>query len=391
MIKYSRLGMDRQLNEIVFAGSHDAAITSGAENAQTQSLDVLGQANAGVRFFDIRIGAQTVAGLGDTKGVQLRAFHAQSLAKDTKIRHSTDVGRDVEVERNKLKHESLGEAWGLGLSKILRDAKAFVESADGRSEFLILKFDKCSNWALIAETCQKVLGNRIFSTASNVNTMLLSQLAGKVICAFMTPGYSQLKLANQRVGITHIKNLYKPPAGYDQNFSGLQYWGAGGTKINNSSFDDKIRENIATQRKILRSAATGIKDKKTTFTRKVKQEGCAAANPNAMGMMYWTTTGVFKNIQTRNSQMWDSRRLAGLDAIWKSGFEDYISNALPENIDAMSFSSGGTLKLFMPNIVMIDFADTHKCEHIYGLNTVAGVELVKVCQKLDIHGGRHDF
>ncbi|MBE0546293.1 MAG: hypothetical protein IH627_01285 [Rubrivivax sp.] len=390
MIKYSRLGADLQLNEIVFAGSHDAAITSGAENAQTQSLDILGQAQAGVRFFDIRIGAATVAGPGGQKGVELRAFHAQSLEKDQKTRFSTDLGRKVTVERNKLKHESMGEAWGLGLTKILQDAKSFVESADGKDEFLILKFDKCSNWPLIAEACQTVLGNRIFSTAGNVNTMKLSDLAGHVICAFMTPGYSTLKLPGQRVGITHIKNLYKPPDGYDAGFDGLQYWGAGGTKINSKDFDAKIRENIATQTKLLKDASTGVQAKmKGVIRKKVKTPGCAAADPNAVGMMYWTTTGVFKNIKKRNDVMWDKDHIGGLDTIWTSGFQDYISNALPDSVDEMSFSSGGTLKLFMPNIVMIDFANAHKCDHIYGLNTMAGVKLVEVCRKLDIHGGRN--
>jgi len=39
MIKYSELGADKRLNEIVMAGSHDAGITSGAANAKTQSLE----------------------------------------------------------------------------------------------------------------------------------------------------------------------------------------------------------------------------------------------------------------------------------------------------------------------------------------------------------------
>ncbi|MFT3734760.1 MAG: hypothetical protein QM776_07020 [Rhodocyclaceae bacterium] len=385
MIKYSRLGSDRQLNEIVFAGSHDAAITTGADNAQTQSLDILGQANAGVRFFDIRIGAATVGMQGGVKGVELRAYHAQKLDVDVKTRQLTDLGRQVQIERNKLKHESMGESWGLSLSKILGDAKKFVESGDGRDEFLILKFDKCYNWALIAEACQSVLGNAIFKTKGNVNEMKLADLAGKVICAFMTPGYSELKTPAQREGITHIKNLYKPPAGYDPNFDGLQYWGAGGTKINNKGFKQKIQENISTQKSILKKAATGVKDKKS-ITGKVKTAGCAAASPNAVGMMYWTTTGVFKNIKARNDLMWNKENLSGLDEIWASGFTDYIEEALPSNVDAMSFSSGGMLKVFMPNIVMIDFADTDKCEHIYGLNLLAGVQLVKLCQKLDIEG-----
>lgn len=385
-IKYSNLGSDRQLNEIVMAGSHDAAITSGPDNAQTQSLDILGQARAGVRFFDVRVAAQTVpGGASGQKEAQLRAFHAPGLDTGSKTRQLKDLGKSVTLERSKLKGESMGAAWGLGLSKILDDAKKFVESAEFSGEFLILKFDKCTNWELIAETARSVLGSRLHS-GGNLNTSTLGDLAGKVVVAFMSSGYSMLKQPAQRVGITHIKNLYKPPAGYDGNFDGLQYWGAGGTAINASGHEGKIEENIRKQEGILKKAATGIKDKKTRFTRKVKTPGCAAAAPDVMGMMYWTTTGVFKNIQSRNDLMWDKTHLGGMDTIWRSGFQDYIDNALPGNVDACSFSSGGMLKLFMPNIVMIDFADPAKCDHIYGLNTIAAAELVKICQKLDLIG-----
>jgi hypothetical protein len=393
VIKYAEeWGADRQLNEIVFAGSHDAAITNAAGNAQTQSLSIHKQARAGVRFFDIRIGAATVAGPGGQKGVELRAFHAQSLAKDTKTRISNDLGRTVTLERNKLKHESMGEAWGLGLTKILQGARKFVESADGRTEFLILKFDKCSNWPLIAEACRKVLGDDvIYSDGGNVNEKTLGDLAGHVICAFMPDGYAALKLPQDRVGITPIKNLYKPPDSYKDDFVGLQYWGAGGTKINNKGFEGKIQENITTQRNIMRAASTGIQDKmKGVIKKKLKTPGCGAANPNALGMMYWTTTGVFKNIRARNDEMWDpNNHLGDLKALWQGGYQDYIDNALPDNVDALSFSSGGTLKIFMPNIVMIDFSDPVKCDEINKLNNVAGTKLVEVCRKLDIVGGRN--
>ena len=35
MIHYANLGLDKQLNQIVFAGSHDAGIDEGDANAQT--------------------------------------------------------------------------------------------------------------------------------------------------------------------------------------------------------------------------------------------------------------------------------------------------------------------------------------------------------------------
>ena len=46
MIRYYDLGKDKKLNEIVIAGSHDAGISEGGSNIQTQSLDIEGQALA---------------------------------------------------------------------------------------------------------------------------------------------------------------------------------------------------------------------------------------------------------------------------------------------------------------------------------------------------------
>ena len=62
--------------------------------------------------------------------------------------------------------------------------------------------------------------------------------------------------------------------------------------------------------------------------------------------------------------MWAGSQLAGLDKIWNCGFGEYLGQVLPGNMN-FDVSSGGAPKLFMPNIVMIDFASTPKCEHIY--------------------------
>ena len=59
-IKYYDLGGLKKLHEIVMVGTHDAAITRGHGNVQTQTLNVLQQATAGVRFFDLRIAAAKV-------------------------------------------------------------------------------------------------------------------------------------------------------------------------------------------------------------------------------------------------------------------------------------------------------------------------------------------
>lgn len=386
MIKYSDLGAHRKLNEIVMAGSHDAGITGGDANAQTQTLDIGQQARAGVRFFDLRIAAFATGQLDNgVKKVEMRAFHADGMlhkahSKDRAVVGFTGHGT---VQRSKL---SGGTDQGMGLVEMLDDAREFVSSADFSSEFLILKFDKCTNWKLIAGLCQARLGQKLYTGGGNLNTKTLGDLAGKVVVAFMPEGYAQLDV-NERVGITPIKNLYKPPANYDPAVAGLQYWGAGGTSaMNGKTQNGKMRENIATQSKIMRSATMGVKvKKKFQFARSVEYKN-GAASPHAMGMMYWTATGLFASIKSRNDNLWTAQNRLGLSETWLNMFMEfaqYLQDALPGNINLASYSSGGTLKMFMPNIVMIDFADPDKCRYIYDLNTVAAVRLAAVTRAIE--------
>ena len=354
MIKYSELGGDRLLNQIVMAGSHDAGITSGAANVQTQNLDIAGQALVGVRIFDLRIAAQkSDSKHGKHQGVQLKAFHG-AVSKSSETRFVKDVNRVVKVEGDSLKY---GE-YGMGLNKILKDAKAFVTT--NGSEFLILKFDKCSNWTLIAEACVSVLGaNTIYKGKGSLNTTPLKDLKGKVVVVFTSDGIEAVRNAGYPVGsgILGIKNLYGGEGGgYDSKFDGLQYHGKGGTKVTNI-LGDKLKENEKKQGKIM-------------------TEGAGGESPNVMGMMYWTTTGLNESIQQRNDQMWTGSNVTALKQLWKRGLADSIHNRLQSrNLDLTQHSSGGLLKTFMPNIVMVDFADDSKCKTIYDLNKVAAVSL----------------
>jgi hypothetical protein len=386
MIRYSELGANRRLNEIVMVGSHDAGITGGDANAKTQSLDIGQQARAGVRFFDLRIAAFATRPWGIQKQVEMRAFHADDKLhkvenKDRRVVGFT--GHDV-IQRSKL---SGGTDQGEKLIDMLTQARDFVLDAHYTSEFLILKFDKCTNWKLIAELCRAHLGQSLYTGGGNLNTKRLRDLAGKVVVAFMPEGYAQLDV-NERVGITPIKNLYKPPANYDPTASGLQYWGAGGTNpMNLKTQNSKMRENVRTQTKIMRSATMGVKEKKHfQFARSVEYKN-GAASPHAMGMMYWTSTGLVSSIKSRNDNMWTATNRLGLSKMWLDMFMDfaeYLQNALPNNINLASYSSGGTLKLFMPNIVMIDFADADKCQYIYELNNVAAVQLAAVTRAIEL-------
>ncbi len=358
MVNYFELGPDRQLNEIVVAGSHDAGITSGGGNVRTQALDIGGQARAGVRVFDLRIAAAAVKGkYGAHKGADLRAFHADSslMKNESKVRHLEDVGRAVTIERTKLK----GGAFGMGLATMLDDARAFVESDAGRSEFLLLKFDKCLNWPLIAEACVDVLGTTLYKGGGNLNTTTLEDLQGKVIPLFSGAGIAALGGAfGPNDGILGFKNLYEKGtggAGYSPTFAGMQYYGKGGTSVMKPF--GKRGQNEKKQGKLM----TGAK---------------GLGSPEVMGMMYWTSTGILESIRKRNDKMWDPPNVARLRGLWTAGLGDFLDEATPFDVPEGSPATGALRKRYMPNIVMIDFADDFKCQQIRDLNDLSTHDLV---------------
>jgi len=360
MIKYSELGADKRLNEIVMAGSHDAGITSGAANAKTQSLDIFLQGTAGVRLFDLRIAAATVGSGPLGKEAQMKAYHAGGplQKKETKSRYLGDLGRQQDITRSKLVMD-MGE-WGMGLTRMLTDAKKFVEA--NREEFLILKFDKCTNWLQIAETCIRFLGNALYCGAGNVNVKTLRELAGSVIVLFSDSGLQQARGSySASMGILGIRKVPAEGA-YDPKYQGIQYHGKGGTSPYNF-LTDKIKQNIGKQSKLMKQGGDG--------------------NPDVMGMMYWTTTGLTESIHKRNEKMWSGPNVAKLRKLWSEGLADSIESRLAANVDPRSPGSGGVLKAFMPNFVMIDFADAEKCRTIYDMNSVAATALTAAARTVD--------
>jgi hypothetical protein len=357
VVTYFELGRDKQLNEIVVAGSHDAGITGGADNVQTQGLDIGGQASAGVRVFDLRIAAATVPGqkAGSPKQAELRAFHANDkmMTNDAKSR-SLGGGAAVDLTRTKFK---LGAGdFGLGLTGMLRDAKAFVKSKEGGNEFLILKFDKCQNWPLIAESCVNEIGDVLLKGRANVNTAPLKVLAGKVVVLFSTGGLKEVASKYDAThGILGFKNLYDKKGGgsYTHGFAGMQYYGKGGTSV--WSPFKKLAQNEKKQRKLV--------------------VGAKAAGPDVIGMMYWTTTGMFESIKKRDAKMWDTPNVAKLRKLWGAGLEEFMWERNPLSVPAGSAAIGSTRKRFMPNIVMIDFANALKCQTIRDLNDLSAADL----------------
>jgi hypothetical protein len=360
MINYFELGGDKRLNEIVVAGSHDAGITRGDSNVKTQDLDIGGQARCGVRVFDLRVTAFAVSTPeGETKRVELRAFHADEAVQknEVKIRQVGGIG-PMPVVRTKLR---AGD-YGLTLERMLKEARNFVLSEAGSTEFLILKFDKCKNWLLIAEACTFILHNNIYKGGGNLNTTKLRDLRGKVVVLFSSKGLDEVNgVFGPGEGILGFKNLYdkESPGKYKDDFQGLQYFGKGGTSVSPLKAFKKQSQNVSKQSKIL-------------------DAGVSMMSPQVMAMMYWTTTGLMESIEARNDKMWDPPNVQKMKQLWASGLADIIEYRNPLYLPEGSPALGPTRKRFMPNIVMIDFADEAKCRIIRGLNDLSPSDLAKL-------------
>lgn len=347
MVQYYQLGAEKRLNEIVMAGSHDAGITQGGGNAKTQKLDILGQASAGVRLFDLRVAGESVKVFGQ-KQVELKTYHGP-LTKSNVTKPVTGLqGRQNVVQ------STVTGTFGEGLVMILNDARGFVTT--NRSEFLILKFDKCKNWEQIAELCVQELGNTLYTGSGNLNKKRLFDLAGKVIVVFTSAGLQAIDARYHGAGgILGIKSLTGGDD-YQKDYNGLQYCGKGGTDLTTRK-GKSIQENYDRQLKLMQVGAAG--------------------NPNVMGMMYWTTTGLVGNIRQRNKKMWRGGHVGEMQQLWANGMGDAVKERIPACVDPASFAGGTILKRFLPNIVMIDFASPRKCQTIFDLNFAIPTELTK--------------
>ncbi|MDV6033374.1 MAG: hypothetical protein F9B45_25465 [Phycisphaera sp. RhM] len=360
---YGQLGMDKRLRDIVIAGSHDAGITEGGGNAKTQSQNIYHQAMSGVRFFDLRIHARSIGG----GRARLSAYHAGGgIIKGKKTVELEGSGETVKVTRSKL---TVG-TWGMGLKGMLEQAKQFVTNY--KSEFLIFKFDKCSNWSLIADYCIDYLGDTIFVDQGDINRRTLQDLKGKVIVLFSEKGFAETGHLTYYAarGIKKWRNVYDKengPKAYDSRFDGLQYSGKGGTTLNpikmKWTMKGKIKDNEKTQLKRMKPM--------------IEANGVMSHSSDVLGMMYWTSTGYFENIQKRNTKMWEGANVDRMKGLWEGGLYDSIRERSEHNrIKRTNYASGPQLKAFIPNIIMMDFANDTQCTIVYDLNTIASTALV---------------
>lgn len=350
-VKYYGLGGHRRIHEIIFAGSHDAAITSGKSHAQTQDLNIARQADAGVRLFDLRILAH-----GGENGASLVGYHGYAKKSKVHNMHSTHTknSRDIKVSSGM----STGTV-GLKLSNMLEQAKGFVNRGDTK-EFLILKFDKCKNWQLIAEYCVNILGDNIYKdNGKEFSKLTLNDLARKVVCVFNDSAMQEISQGSEDgiLGFKSLKSKSGPTKAYNPKYRGMQYFGKGGTnpykfyKTNNK----KMSENYNKQKKLLLQMANAED----------------LQSPNVLGMMYWTATGSLSSIRERDEVLWARTGVHKMSRLWREGLEASVSHQMElERIKCLERGGVSRMKAFFPNIVMIDFASEDKCRTIYDLNKV---------------------
>lgn len=360
---YRDLGASKRLSEIVFAGSHDASITSGSSHAKTQTLNIGIQAAAGVRLFDLRILARKF----DGGGASLVGYHGSGGGKKEGLFSNKITGKTHEVKTSS--KMSVGE-FGLPLAQMLKQAREFVSATD---EFLIFKFDKSTNYPLIAEYCVTLLGDSIYKPIGvEFGKLTLDDLKGKVVCVFNDSVLSEMKPFTEADGILGFKSLRgeKNSVGvYDSAYPGLQYYGKGGTdwkKIYQTQ-SMKMKDNASIQKKMLLAMA--------------KTEADFSAD--VLGMMYWTSTGFISSIRKRNENvMWGSTGVRRMGELWRQGLEASIATQLErDSVKVLEFGGVRRIKAYFPNIIMIDFADLNKCQTIYDLNTTVDEKLAKAYEK----------
>jgi hypothetical protein len=367
---------NKQLNQVVIPGSHDAGVFRSnlgdlPHNVQTQELDIANQAHAGVRWFDLRIATRkkTQAERGQSPGqYEQRAYHLDGLlVRDNKAAHR---GGPVKSHQN----VGLLGGWGDTLERMLGQAKAFVEGHP--QEFLILKISKSYNLPDVIKTCVDVLGKTHYKPAgnsTNLNTQTVGSLGGKVITLFSEGDLKGVKvISGDPAAFSRLTSTYrgcltyrelfdakrKTTKPYLRDYDGLQYFGKFSSTADIGTNTSAQTNNITT--------------------------GAMACDKDAMGMMYWTTTGLRDNIRTRNDLMWQPGTVRALKELWNNGLKLALHAQMGRE-KTYGDAIRNRYKSFMPNIVMMDFADDEKCKIVRELNDVANQQILEMHEEVRDH------
>jgi hypothetical protein len=369
----------RKLNEMILLGSHDAAITNGSANAVTQTKDILGQASDGARFFDLRVAAFKTSTLGGK--VELRSYHDATKIESATFRRGdkmkvTDLGG---VKRSDVKvHTTVLGVAGFGLQAMLSSAKEFLREGPTSNEFLMFKFDKSENWSLIYDTCMNELfrDGYLYETSDPrkrvLNNRTLEELKGKLLILFPEEAFAELPISATASGFLPWKNLYSKGARsakqYSADYPGLQYYGKGGTSAGASGDTGKIEKNRLEQSELMQGKGE-FKLKKSGWKEKLginkpksgRQDG--TVNPDVVGLMYWTTTGASRRgISSRNNKMWK-------EDVQEQMINIALEHAPKAMFDMNAQGAAQMVKVFQPNIIMVDFVTHEKGMKVLSLNS----------------------
>ena len=166
----------RLLKQVIIPGSHDAGLSSGFQRdlffasspakTVTQSESVLGQAQRGSRFFDVRI--QKIGG-------ELKSFHTapNPLGKVPLIKNIKATRTDT---------RTLG-ASGEGFAHILDDLRGFVQ---GSTEFIIVRLSHLKDSADIFQDLwtwieQPTNSQYVYRGTGNLANKTVGELAGSLV------------------------------------------------------------------------------------------------------------------------------------------------------------------------------------------------------------------
>lgn len=340
---------NHKLSRIVMPGAHDAGIYGNhfSRVALTQALDIRGQINCGVRWFDIRVQGELVDGV-----VQHKAYHGKGA------RERNQDGLDY------LK----GGFGGFGgeIGRMTRDAIYFLRQPINQSEVLIFKISKSSNIETVFNAICDAGGDVIYSSRDhfhNLNQKTVGELRGSLIILVEEKHMPALRGSANSDKAFSFKELYAGGAVYENDYRGLQYYGK------HSGTNYKAL-NRSTQKKRISKG----------------NDRYARTEPEAMGMLYWTLTTAQPlalpiSIKNRDKLLWKDRYKAKLQTIWKNGLEDSLRQRIGHgfNLDVANHE----INLFMPNIIMVDFADASKCRTIIDLNQVPNAVLNEMRLKRD--------
>jgi hypothetical protein len=345
----------RRLCEVVIAGSHDAGIDSGGGLTRTQTVNIRQQLLCGARFFDLRIASRRVTVNGQQEA-EFATFHAPrkpgGFLQTKKVNRPVvgqPAGGNQQVDAVH-KGLLLGH-YGQALVDVLQDVAAFLNGAP--TEFVILKFDKTMNKAVVASLCQQHLGARMYTgVGAGLNETPIGQLAGQAIVTFQDNNQAGVGLGGGAVGICNLQK----GLGYNPNYVGIQYYGKGGKTKWKLGVGRKIAKNRVCQERLMTEALN--------------------KDPRTLGMLYWTTTGFTESVKSRDDQLWADGG-ADLSKLWS---ECLLMSAyqLPPHVNLFNPASGVLLKLFFPNIIMMDFVNPPRCNTVFQMNATAGTTLTQM-------------